>query len=275
MKKIKFISLAVALVSLLGLIGCQNTDDITNVKSALTVVMDNSAETLLKSQKTVQFDSGYIYVTGVEIYGEIENENHDMDNDDNDGDTDNDGDSKDDHYDTDGSTYFSNTVTVNTRINLVTGAYEVPVEFDLLQANYDDIKLNINLDASAQYPAIEVYGTYYDLNGNPVPVAFIYNDSITIRTKYDDDNDDLDEDLIVADSVPAFVIYVSPAKWFKDLSSETMENATRYDGVILINDTANVDIYNNIIQNIGKECYMKEESRERWEHEYHSEDYDD
>ncbi len=270
MKTIKSILAVLSVILFLGLVGCQKATDLQNVKSALTVVMDNTAETLVKTTKTVQFDSGYIYVTAVDVYGELENENENDDNY-----IDNDGDSKDEYVETDEETYFSNRVDINTRIDLATGAYEVPIEFDLLATNYDDIKFNIYLDAFNTYPAIEVYGTYTDTAGNLVPVAFIYNDSIAIRVELDNDFDDVDEDLIVSDSIPAFTIRVSPARWFKDVSSDLLENATRYDGVILINDTANVDIYNIIVNNVGKECELEIESRERWENEYHSENFDD
>ncbi len=258
--KIKLI-LGLTLSLLLVLASCKKETALQPVESAMTVVMDNDVSLLPKSQKTVTFDSGYIFVNAVDIYAELENEDEA-----NTKDTDMDNESDDQ--------VITQNVVVNSRINLATGAYQVPITFELNQANYDDIKFVIGLNSGNGYPAIEVYGTYYDVNGNPVPVAFVYNDSVSIKVELDDDYDDVDEDLVVADSVPAFVIRVSPAKWFKDVNSDMLENATRVNGVILINDTTNVNILQEILPNIGKECDMEYESREQFEREYHQENDD-
>ncbi len=256
--KIKLI-LGLTLSLLLVLASCKKETTLQPVQSAMTMVIDNDISLLTKSEKEITFDSGYVYVNKVTFYGELKNDDNTKH-----GDMDNNDDDKE----------ITQNIDVNSRINLATGDYQVPITFELNQANYDDIKFIIGLNSGNGYPAIEVYGTYYDVNGNPVPVALVYNDSVSIKVKLDDDNDDIDEDLVVADSVPAFVIHVSPAKWFKDVNSDMLENATRVNGVILINDTTNVNILQAILPNIGKESKMEYEDKKDFDREFHQENDD-
>ncbi len=235
MKRIGLILSLAAVLGVFGFTGCQK-DDVAGT-ALVTVVMDDSPETLLKNQKTLYVDSGYVNIVAAEIVAKE-----------------------------DGAEY-QKTARTRTRVNLSSGAYEYPVELELMKGSYDSTKLALTLDAEDNYPAIIVYGRYYDSNNNEIPFEFVYNDSVTIYTK-------LDDQLIVDDSLPAFVVYVAPSKWFKDVSDQMISNATLYDGTLLISDTANVDIYNAIIENIGKSAYMQVQNRYRWENMYMDDNHD-
>ncbi len=226
----KRIGLFLGLAAIFGIFMFTSCQKASYTDTALvTVVMDNTEQTLTKEMsKTVYVDSGYVNIVAAEIVSKKDGEQ------------------------------YQNTVRTRSRCNLSSGAYEYPIELELMKGTYSDVKLSLTLDAVDNYPAIIVYGRYYDANNNEIPFEFVYNDSITITAP-------LDSTLLIQDSVPAFVVYVAPAKWFKDVTSDMLDSATLYNNVLLINDTANVEIYNAIVNNIGSSCYTQAQNRERWE----------
>ncbi len=226
MKRIALFSVLFAMFLAMGLTSC-NKD--TEATASVTVVMDDEAQSLLKTMKTVTVDSGYVNIIAAELQAKEDGEQKQY------------------------------TARVRSRVNLNSGAYDNPIEMELMKGSYTDFKLALTLDAVNDNPAIIVYGTYYDSEGTAVPFEFVYNDSITIYTALDSTY------LVDENDAPIFIAYVAPAKWFKEVSTDMLDNATLYDGVIYVSDTSNVDIYNAVVPLIGKSCALQAQNRYRWE----------
>ncbi len=246
------LSLLVAGMVIMGLNSCQKQAN--DIKSAVTVVMDNSqAKSSVKADVTdnLSLDSGYIYVMQLKIKAKVKDMMHGR------------------HMDIDSmdedSCVNKQYMDVHSRINLVDGSFDMPVEFDLPEADYDDVTFMLHLNKYNEYHAVEIYGTYISTAGDPIPVAFIYDDNIVIKTDLDDLSDD---DLVVTDSMPIFVVNIYPRAWFDNVSTDMMDNAQLTDGVLLISKDVNTDIYNAVVGKMFTKCRLNKMERNEFEHRY-------
>ncbi len=233
----RFIAILAAIFTV-ALFGCQKSETALE-QSYVTVQQDGSSQSLSKDAKVITVDSGYIRVDSVQVKAIVKGDNKN-------------------------NTWVTQ-VSTPTLIDINTGNYQYPVQVPLLKTQLADLKLRLFLSPDDVNPAINVYGTFYDENGNAIAVRFIYNDTVHITVNVPDP-------VNVEDSVPAFVVTISPASWFA-VPYDKLKNATQVDGTIYVTDTSNVEIYNAVIKQIGKHVRLRYCKKEDFENKFHQDEH--
>ncbi|WP_456462459.1 hypothetical protein [Lutibacter sp.] len=121
-------------------------------------------------------------------------------------------------------------------INLVTGVTSPAVEVIIPIGEYNSVNLGIEIQDENDSPSVIAEGIYTDKDGMETPLKFEFNSGEVFEanaTSY----------TFGADSYAIAEIDFSPAVWFSSITGTMLDNANRVDGVILVNESTNSNIF--------------------------------
>ncbi len=121
-------------------------------------------------------------------------------------------------------------------IDLISGIATPEINIVIPAGEYTDVNLGIEIQDEDDTPSVIADGTYTDSNGNVTPVRFEFNSGEVFEADFDSINFDVDTN-------PTAVINFSPSVWFAPVTASMLDAAERINGVILVNETYNKDIF--------------------------------
>ena len=131
-----------------------------------------------------------------------------------------------------------------------------PVQYDIPQGTYTDIKVNIRIKATATSDdAIVLNGTYFGDNDQIVTVIFRFGEDVNIATKAKP-KDGGSNIVLVADQFKEVVITIDLTHWFNIISDAMLEGADYFEiddsWTILIDEVHNNHLYELIISRLDE-----------------------
>lgn len=133
--------------------------------------------------------------------------------------------------------------------------------FNIPEAEYKDIEMEIDLIDYRNEPSIHLRGQYQNSAGKDIPVIFEYfgddiDFEIEIESKWDDEYFKVDRS-----NNPLALLEIHANRWFRDVNSEELSAATVEDGKILINRNSNRSLYSKIVKRIEASSEIEMELR--------------
>src|SRR5690606_3769755 len=133
--------------------------------------------------------------------------------------------------------------------------------FNIPEAEYKDIEMEIDLIDYRNEPSIHLRGQYQNSAGKDTPVIFEYfgddiDFEIEIESKWDDEYFKVDRS-----NNPLALLEIHANRWFRDVNSEELSAATVEDGKILINRNSNRSLYSKIVKRIEASSEIEMELR--------------
>ncbi len=204
MKKKGFVLLLV-FVSFI-LFSCQKDEGDTSVKVSLK--MKTTTTNLTKTPGTLTFTSGTVKIREIVFDGENV---------------------------TTGSSVSITHEQIAT-IDLKTGESTPEINVVIPAGEYKWVNLGVEIYDEVDAPSVIAEGFYIDSTGNEVPVRFEFNSGEVFEAESSSFT-------FVEGSQALGFIDFSPAVWFSTVPKSMLDNAERVNGVILINESVNTDIF--------------------------------
>lgn len=136
----------------------------------------------------------------------------------------------------DGSNSISITHEQIADIDLATGTVTPNVAIQVPANRYESVYLGIEIQDENDIPSVVVDGTFHDSSNESVPVRFEFNSGEVFEAEAETINLTEDQDVVGR-------INFDPNYWFSTISTEQLEAATRVDGVIVISETVNANLF--------------------------------
>lgn len=136
----------------------------------------------------------------------------------------------------DGSSSFSKTHEQIAVIDLATGTATPEVSFKVPANKYQNVYLGVEIQDENDKPSIVVNGTFYNSSNESVPVRFEFNSGEVFEAEAAAVTLTEDQNVVAK-------ISFSPSYWFSSISTEQLEAAQRVNGVIVISETVNANIF--------------------------------
>ena len=133
--------------------------------------------------------------------------------------------------------------------------------FNIPEAEYKDIEMEIDLIDARNEPSIYLQGQYQTPDGQTLPVVFEYfGDDIDFEIEIESDRDD---EYFKIDRVnnPLALLEINAHRWFRDINNAELADATVEDGKILINRNTNRSLYSKIVKRIEASSEIEIELR--------------
>ncbi len=207
MKKRKinlFILFLFSLVGVLVFTGCKKKDTETAVSVSIKM---KTTDVNFKNTPTLEFHSGYVVIREIVFDGDLENG---------------------------GS--VSITHEQISKIDLATGLADPEVNVYIPAGSYRYVNLGIEIQDENDIPSVVAEGIYTDSTGQQIPVRFEFNSGEVFEANADAYTFEPGRSAIAE-------IDFSPAVWFSTVTTAMLDNAERVNGVILINESVNTDIF--------------------------------
>ena len=210
-KSVLIFSFALALCA--AFVSCQKDDDDAKGKMNVSFVMKKKSASLVATNSLV-FTSGSLSIKEIEFDGDYDGDDDDDDDDD---------------------SLIINGSQAST-IDLISGIATPKIELGIPANEYTDIELEVDI-LDSDKPGIVAEAIYTDAAGAKIPVKFEFNSGDSFEV-------DLSGYNFTADGTAIVKIDFSPAEWFASISNSMLDNAKKTNGVILVNESNNVEIYN-------------------------------
>jgi hypothetical protein len=219
MKKMKFLTVAMAAILFAGVSFTSCEDEVTTEEPKVGLKFNTVTTPLiltdgLKSAQQVKelsFTSGFITLKEIEFEVETDNDSIEIE--------------------------FE--LEINTKIDFATGETNPDISYINIPAGtYEEFEIEIELQDEGDSPSMVLEGTYVDAEGTSHLVRFEYNSGETFEVEK--------EGVIVfATNKSALAqITIDPTVWFAEVTNSQLSAATKdINGVIVISETQNVDIY--------------------------------
>ncbi|MCF6295053.1 MAG: hypothetical protein L3J25_05140 [Flavobacteriaceae bacterium] len=121
-------------------------------------------------------------------------------------------------------------------INLATGVASPDVEIIIPIGEYNSVNLGIEIQDENDTPTVIAEGIYTDNDGIETPLKFEFNSGEVFEAE-------APSHTFGADSYAIAEIDFSPAVWFSTITGTMLDNTDRVDGVILVNESTNSNIF--------------------------------
>ncbi|PLX15111.1 MAG: hypothetical protein C0599_17425 [Salinivirgaceae bacterium] len=220
MKQMKFLGLALVAIFATGILfsSCDNNDDEVNKTPHVkinfnTVTTPMTVTDRLKSAmeaKELAFTSGFITLREIQFEVETDNDSIEVE--------------------------FE--LEINTQIDFATGETNPDISFvEIPAGTYNEFEVEIELQDEGDSPSMVLDGAYIDANGTSHPVRFEFNSGETFQIEQ--------EGIIVFTTNTSALTHITidPTAWFAEVTNEMLTNADKIDGVIVISETQNTDIF--------------------------------
>ena len=211
MKKLVFLFLSFALI-----ISC--SDDDSNQGGTLNVTAGYKSSAA-KMANTLEFTSGYIWLTEVEFEG---------------------------HYASGDSIEVN--VERSSKIDFATGVATPSLDGIAIPAgDFVELELEVELRDEDAQPSIVMEGMYTRTDNTQAPIRFEYNSGETFEAEYEKPVTILDGETVLSR------IVFDPDVWFSVVSNEALDNATvNTDGVIVISESSNEGIFDLVADRLDE-----------------------
>lgn len=103
-----------------------------------------------------------------------------------------------------------------------------------------EVELELLYNGNNDTPGIEVEGTFVDSQDASHPIKFIYNEDQTFEVEREGTITFTEGASVIAQ------VTFDPALWFAGVTSAELEAATKTDGVIIISENSNSNIYDTV-----------------------------
>ncbi len=104
---------------------------------------------------------------------------------------------------------------------------------------YTSVNLGIELQDVNDQPQVVIEGFYTDTSGSEVPLRFEFNSGEVFEAN-------ASEIQLTEDRVATAQIKFDPIFWFSTITTEEFEDAVRTNGVIIVSETSNADIFSTV-----------------------------
>ncbi|KAF0150539.1 MAG: hypothetical protein FD143_2542 [Ignavibacteria bacterium] len=193
--------------------GCENlTEGEENAKAKFKVSFVNKTTTSslakINTPNTVMIDSGYVIIREIVFDGEK----------------------------AEGGSVSITHEQIST-ISIATGKATPEIEVTIPSGKYKDVNLGVEIHDETNKPSIVAKGVYTDNSGVKIPIRFEFNSGEVFEAN-------AKEHTFASGASALAQINFSPSKWFSTVQSYMLENATKVNGVILINENTNTSIFN-------------------------------
>ena len=123
-----------------------------------------------------------------------------------------------------------------TRIDLATGVASPAFNAEIPAGNYEELDLEVEIYDESDIPSVIAEGTYINSAGEQIPVRFEFNSGETFEVEGEGVT-------ITEDAKFTAKINFDPLEWFATVTTAMLDNAERIDGVIVISESTNADIF--------------------------------
>lgn len=133
--------------------------------------------------------------------------------------------------------------------------------FNIPEAEYKDIEMEIDLIDNRNEASIHLQGLFENNAGQTLPVIFEYfgddiDFEVEIESKRDDEYFKVDRT-----NNPLALLEINAHRWFRDVSSAELADATLEEGKIQINRNTNRNLYSKIVKRIEASSEIEIELR--------------
>lgn len=212
MKKMNFKQLIALLTLIIIVVSCSKDDSLNGPKIGLNFNTVTSPFVLKSTSqsKSLSFSSGTIILRRVEFQAQTQNDSVGID--------------------------FQ--VEMNTKIDFATGRTTPDISYaEIPTGTYDQVEVEIELQDNGPEPAIRLNGTYIDLNGTSHDVLFEFNSGENFEVEKQG------KVTFSANESALAQITIDPSSWFAAVTNEQLSSASKVNGVIVIRENYNSDIF--------------------------------
>lgn len=129
-------------------------------------------------------------------------------------------------------------VEMNTKIDFATGKTTPDISYAEIPAGtYDQVEVEIELQDNGPEPAIRLNGTYIDLSGTSHDVLFEFNSGENFEVEKQGKITFSTNESALAQ------VTIDPSAWFAAVTNEQLSSASKVNGVIVISENYNSDIF--------------------------------
>jgi hypothetical protein len=125
--------------------------------------------------------------------------------------------------------------------------------FTLLPGYYDEIELKVagNKKDAGDKPVFYLYGIYTNAANTSLPIIFAADENVEFKTEKDS------VEVIADNSIFNSTILLYLDQLLVDIDPAALDNATLTNGVIVISENKNHELYNIIMRNLGKDHHCE------------------
>lgn len=124
-----------------------------------------------------------------------------------------------------------------TTIDLVTGTANPPFVMDIPAGTYTSVNLGIEIQDETSRPSVVAEGVYTNASGVSTPLRFEFNSGEVFEANSVGS-------VTLSQNTPATAkIIFDPHAWFSTLTRAQLDNAARTNGVIVISETRNPELF--------------------------------
>lgn len=124
-------------------------------------------------------------------------------------------------------------------IDYATGTISPSVFLEVDPGEYKNVNLGIEIQDDGSDPSIVIEGTYISSEGKTIPLRFEFNSGEVFEAEAESVK-------ITAGSNIVGKITFDALEWFSVISAEALDNATLTNGVMIISETSNSEIFDQI-----------------------------
>lgn len=132
------------------------------------------------------------------------------------------------------------------RIDFATGETTPTLEPVLIPAGtYSYVSISVELLDESDEPGMVLLGTYTRTDGSTVPLRFEFNSGEVFEAE--------GEDVTFGEEMSAMaLITFDPGVWFSVISANRLDNAELVNGVLVVSETVNEDIFNDVADRLDE-----------------------
>jgi hypothetical protein len=124
-----------------------------------------------------------------------------------------------------------------TTIDLITGTANPPFVMDIPAGTYTSVNLGIEIQDETSRPSVVAEGVYTNATGVSTPLRFEFNSGEVFEANSVGS-------VTLSQNTPATAkISFDPHVWFSTLTRTQLDNATRTNGVIVISESRNAELF--------------------------------
>lgn len=137
------------------------------------------------------------------------------------------------------STTISRTVEQIATIDYATGEVSPQVVVEVPPVDYRNVYLGIEMQDDGDYPSTVINGVYTNSEGVEIPLRFEFNSGEVFEAEADVASIEAGDDLIGKITFDAL-------DWFSVVTAAVLDDASLTEGVMVISETSNTDIFDAV-----------------------------
>ena len=134
---------------------------------------------------------------------------------------------------------ISRTIPQIANIDYATGAVSPEISFEVPPGNYTSVNLGIEMQDDGASPSTVIEGTYTNSDLEEIPIRFEFNSGEVFEASAASVRIEAGADIIGKVSFDALA-------WFSTVTVNELDNATLSDGIIVISESSNANIFDKV-----------------------------